>query len=225
MPSVHTNRGTKRARTARAELGLDPLRPVACVLSCVEEAVGIPVAAWDMGDDALAGAFVRRGAGRVIFVNGAQAAVRVRFTLAHELGHAWIGHDSSEGIESYAALHGRDPREVEANAFAAEFLVPRCAMEELLADRARPTLEELVVVARAYGVSAESVLYRMRTCELVEDTWADRLKGEIDERLHHRLGHDAPALEDRLSDLALPYLSPALAASRLADQLHAAVRL
>jgi hypothetical protein len=43
MPGLHTNRGAKRAREARAELGLGDAEPVGCLLALVEERLRIPV--------------------------------------------------------------------------------------------------------------------------------------------------------------------------------------
>lgn len=53
-----------------------------------------------------------------------------RFTAAHELGHAVLSHRGSVDREilergSFVPQNGRDLQEVEADAFAAEFLLPR----------------------------------------------------------------------------------------------------
>jgi len=51
-----------------------------------------------------------------------------RFTGAHELGHVVMGHEPSldgEEILRRGATRELDPQEVEADAFAAEFLLPR----------------------------------------------------------------------------------------------------
>lgn len=53
-----------------------------------------------------------------------------RFTAAHELGHAVLEHQGSIDLEilergSSAPAHGRDLQEIAADAFAAEFLLPR----------------------------------------------------------------------------------------------------
>ena len=57
-----------------------------------------------------------------IFLNGAQAVQRQRFTLAHELGHHRLGHAAVvDGVEQVEG--GSDePLEQQANAFAGEFL-------------------------------------------------------------------------------------------------------
>ncbi len=54
-----------------------------------------------------------------------------RFTAAHELGHAVLGHEASLDDEEvlerpiFASDTSGDPREDQANAFAAELLTPQ----------------------------------------------------------------------------------------------------
>src|SRR4051812_40512322 len=120
MPGLHTNRGAKRAREARRDLGLDAVSPLD-LLAVVE----LPVVVGALPDH-VAGALVRNGAGAVAFVNGGQWIDRQRFTLAHELGHACCGHQKPS-VDTFETVFGtaHDPQEVEANAFAAELLAPR----------------------------------------------------------------------------------------------------
>lgn len=224
MPSIDSNRGAKRAREARAALGVDPAAPLSCLLTVVEERAGLPVVVTALPDD-VAGACYRNGAGTVLWVNGssAQGRPRRRFTLAHELGHAWCKHDGALEVDTFETLSGRtsNPYEVQANAFAAEFLVPRAALDELITRE--PTLEETVIVAAHYGVSAIMVVYRFEQHGLASERRVQQLKREIEESLHFgiydRLGlHD---LDDRLGAIDhLPYLSAALDGTALAAGLR-----
>jgi Zn-dependent peptidase ImmA (M78 family) len=219
VPGEHVNRGTKRAREARATLGCSAAGPLPCLLTIVEEDAGIPVLLHRLPGD-VAGCFWHDGDRRLIHVNAAHGLPRRRFTLAHELGHAWMGHDGAVVVDDVHMLGGRtaSPRELEANAFAAEFLVPARGLEELLGGEP-PTLDTLVVLAAGFGVSAIAVLYRCVSCGLAGDDRARRLEAEIGEGLH--LARHAelrpPVIDDRLAAIdALPYLSPALAGSELA---------
>jgi hypothetical protein len=216
MASLHSNRGAKRAREARAALGLDPQAPLRCVLAAVERVAPVVVAA--LPDD-VAGACWRGGGQVVLWVNGTQPLVRQRFTVAHELGHVRCGHQRP-AVDSVATVTGlaHDPYEVEANAFAAEFLVPRTAVEDRVRGRA-PTLEDVVLLAAEHGVSTQVAHYRLVTAGLVGDERSAQLKRELDEGLAgdvwERLG--CRALEDELATVErLPRLSPALAGSALA---------
>src|SRR4051812_8074205 len=216
--SLHRNRGAKRAREAREELGLDPVAPLHCLLDCVEHRAALPVIVAALADG-VAGACT---AGPLLWVNGAQAAVRQRFTLAHELGHAWCRHDGRRAVDSFATLSGRTttPQEIEANAFAAEFLIPRAAIEELAPGGRAPTLDEVVLIAAHYGTSAIMTVYRFGQ---YGDACVARLAAAIERREHEaafeRLG--CTPLADRLGTLdALPYLSEPVRGSRLGAVLR-----
>lgn len=79
---------------------------------------------FDIRESHTLGKLSARLAGKVIEVNAEDPAVRQRFSVAHELGHHFLG-----------TRHGDGPlAEQEANAFAGELLVPghmlRSAMEQ-----------------------------------------------------------------------------------------------
>jgi Zn-dependent peptidase ImmA (M78 family) len=223
---IDSNRGAKRAREAREELGLDPIAPLACLLTVVEEQLGLPVVVAALPEE-VAGACWRDGGKALLWVNGTQAAPRRRFTLAHEVAHAWCKHDGALGWDTFQTLSGRttNPLEIQANAFAAEFLMPKEGVCELF-DSHGPGLDELVVLAAGYGTSALAALIRLETAGLVGEERAARLREEIEE------GHHFEAMRrlrveqrsDRLGAIAdLPYTSPSLAGSALAAALGGAV--
>jgi Zn-dependent peptidase ImmA (M78 family) len=214
----HTNIGAKRARETRAELGIGSAAPVGCLLSVVEGRLGVPVALVAL-PDGIAGCCWRQGADVVLWVNGGQAAVRQRFTLAHELGHLRCGHDGTMAVDTFETLAGRttDAREVQANAFAAELLAPAEGVLSML--DGQPTLDDVVLVAARFGISTIAALYRLDTLGLAADP--ERLRREIDDGLHEEVWErlrpvvvaDAIASAD---PRALPRLSPALGGSALA---------
>ena len=211
MSGIDFNRGAKRAREARVALGLDPAAPLDDVLDVVETRSPVIVAALP---DGVAGAC----AGGVLWVNGNQFAPRQRFTLAHEFGHAWIGHDGRLEVDSFETLSGRtsNPLEVQANAFAAEFLVPKAGLDRF---ETEPTLEDVVTLAGDYGVSAPAMVIRLEQCKLASPARLARLRREVDEGLHGYLR--AEPLGDRLERIeSLPYLSPALRGSLLEAALR-----
>ncbi|MBS1706752.1 MAG: ImmA/IrrE family metallo-endopeptidase [Armatimonadetes bacterium] len=94
-----------------------------------------------------------------VIVNQDDAAPRQAFTVAHELGH-WVLHrakllESPELSIQYRAgyLEQNEAWEKEANAFAAELLVPRTWL---------PSYEHLPIekIAQIFGVSKEVIGYR-----------------------------------------------------------------
>jgi hypothetical protein len=224
MAGIDANRGAKRAREARAALGLDPAAPLHCILDVVEHRARLPVVVTALPGET-AGACFHEGGGAVLWVNGgrSQSLPRRRFTLAHELGHVWCGHDGSVEVDTFATLSGRtsSPFEVQANAFAAEFLVPRAGLDEVVTRE--PTLEDTVVVASHFGVSAIMVVYRFKQLGLASERRIEQLDAEIEEKLHLRVadGLDLRPRTDRLARIEhLPYLSPALEGSALAAALR-----
>ncbi len=218
MPSKDTNIGAKRARDTRAQLGLDPAAPLACVLTLVERALGLPVvlAALPAG---VAGCCWREGSRVVLWVNGTQAAVRQRFTLAHELGHVRCGHDHDVPVETYETISGKstDAREVQANAFAAELLAPADGVRAAIG--AEPSLEDVVLIASRFGISAIAALYRLNTLGLTGRyaTLKREIEDGLDELVAARL--DATVLADAIAAVdasRLPRMSPVLERSALA---------
>jgi Zn-dependent peptidase ImmA (M78 family) len=221
MPGKDTNIGAKRARDARSELGLDAAAPLDCLLTTVEERAGLPVVVARLAPD-VAGCCFRDGPRALLWVNGEQAVVRQRFTLAHELGHVRCRHGGTL-VDSPAMLAGdtHDPREVQANAFAAEFLAPRAGVVEVveLVD-GEPGLSTVVATAERFGISAIAALYRLATLGLT--TRLERLRGEIEQGLHEHL-RQAPDHADALAAiLELPRLP---AGSALAALLRGDVSL
>jgi Zn-dependent peptidase ImmA (M78 family) len=221
MPGYDTNVGAKRAREARARLGLDDASPVPCVVTFAEERAGLPVVVAGLPDE-VAGALWREGGSAMIWINGRQAVERQRFTVAHELGHLYCRHDDTT-VDTAATLSAaeRDPREVQANAFAAELLAPRAGVVAMVGGQ--PALDDLVRLAAHFGVSTLAALNRCRTLGLVERRRAERLHREIEEGLHHEVWEYVRP--DRVEDVLArieeyPRLPRALAGSALSALLR-----
>lgn len=89
---------------------------------------------------------------KVIHLARGQAAVRHRFSMAHELGHHFLGHSHGDGKAA----------EAEANAFAGELLIPRA----WLARDLKQGLSIAEVVER-YQVSREVVFIAAKSGRLL----------------------------------------------------------
>lgn len=81
-----------------------------------------------------------------------------RFTCAHELGHLLLHANPMPGDRQ---------QEREADQFAAEFLTPRAEIEPLLPKTVR--MASLDQLSRVWGVSVESLIYRMGELRLISD--------------------------------------------------------
>lgn len=90
---------------------------------------------------------------------------RQRFTVAHELGHHVMGHgpafrDTSRSF--FSTVH--DPKEVSANRFAAELLMPIRVVRRLVLDEGRTDIAEL---AQRFEVSEAAMRYRLKNIGLL----------------------------------------------------------
>jgi Zn-dependent peptidase ImmA (M78 family) len=98
----------------------------------------------------------------VMYVNADEPENRRKFTVAHELGH-WVLHEDAIREDSRRAVlfrvalgqANKDPLEKEANAFAAELLVPTEFFERVKGDKSQNELADV------FKVSAEVIGYRM----------------------------------------------------------------
>jgi Zn-dependent peptidase ImmA (M78 family) len=96
---------------------------------------------------------------RKIRINGMEAPVRRRFTLAHELGHYALSHGPAFRDEPNAfSSQNRDPREREANQFAAELLMPADAVRKIVGSGTVRSTEDL---AGIFHVSKVAMAYRV----------------------------------------------------------------
>jgi Zn-dependent peptidase ImmA (M78 family) len=129
-------------------------------------------------DGSLSGfAFQKRGS-KFIGVNSSEGEQRQRFTIAHELGHLFLHKQSSVSYDTGMMLlrdshssDGTDFKEIEANRFAAELLMPEESIRKDLAsegqidlvgdsDAAKQLISKL---ADKYNVSPTAMSVRLTT--------------------------------------------------------------
>lgn len=119
----------------------------------------------------ISGILYRQNDRRVIVVNQAHAEPRRRFTIAHEIGHLVLHKGVEVHVDSGFRINLRNPRsataedveEIEANAFAANILMPAAWLR---ADVKDPTLDptdsrELDALALRYQVSPQAMVVRL----------------------------------------------------------------
>lgn len=198
------------AQEERRRLGLGnaPIGNIANLIS----SQGVWVAACELPDD-ISGLFTHdRRAGLAIIVNVKHAAVRRRFSYAHEYGHALF--DRAEPYRLTRRANADEMIEKRANAFAASFLMPKGGIEDQLRqlDKGRPsrqaqilydvardaptesevrprpgsqtiTWQDVGSIARHFGVSYESALWRLRNLNHLGPTETTTLLGQKDNRL------------------------------------------
>ena len=133
----------------------------------------------------LLGAYIDDPSQGVMVTTQRQLPVQ-RFTAAHELGHAALGHDASLDEEDIlnGALFIRnsrfDPREVQANAFATELLTPQWLIAEHMKRQGwkREDLADPVVVYQLslrMGSSFVATCYALTECHGIDRATCDKL--------------------------------------------------
>ena len=115
------------------------------------------------------------GVALIVIAASIEGTPRARFSIAHELGHLLLHPD----VDALARIHGlpRSKRyefdvEREADAFASEWLLPH-ALFARMCGAARPILDDVADVARAFGTSLTATAKRWAelaptACALVE---------------------------------------------------------
>lgn len=121
----------------------------------------------------LSGVLMRRHGEAVIAINASDSLKRQRFTIAHELGHFALDHKGDVFVD-HTMINRRDARsaaaidnqEIEANAFAAELLMPSQMVLKNLNEILfiNPDISEVELVsklANIFNVSEQAMSYRL----------------------------------------------------------------
>jgi Zn-dependent peptidase ImmA (M78 family) len=134
------------------------------------ESLNLSVVQQDFESSVSAMLVVKDGHG-VIGVNTNHHPNRRRFSVAHEIGHYLLHRDSASVFVDAAPVFFRDDtssagtaqQEVEANAFAAELLMPAATLRERLEQQSVDPYDDAAVhrLARAFGVSTQALTIKL----------------------------------------------------------------
>jgi hypothetical protein len=166
LPGANTAAARRRANEVIDELGLKgyPIDP-----ATIASARRIAVENYDVFPRGCYGALVREGDRFRIMVSAAcPTPGHRRFTISHELGHYHIdGHVEALLSTSRVAYSlgsdyrgGKDPREVEADAFASELLMPRRFAAPTVS-KLRPGLQAVRDISSGFDVSLSAAAVRL----------------------------------------------------------------
>jgi len=158
---------------ARRILAAVPVRTAPVPVERIVKARGIVLQYAPLADELSGMAYIRDGVG-IIGVNALHHPNRQRFTIAHELAHHEL-HSEQLLQEVHVdkafrvmmrddlAAQGSDRQEIQANAFAAELLMPQEFLKDLV-DPAGLDLDDddrLEALARKFRVSTSALRYRL----------------------------------------------------------------
>jgi Zn-dependent peptidase ImmA (M78 family) len=162
IPSLTGHDPEAAAEIVRARWGLGE-RPVANMLHLLE-AHGVRIYSLTAENDEL-DAYSLYWEGRpFIFLSTGKTGERGRFDAGHELGHLVLHGE-------HQVPSGRPAAEVEANRFAAAFLMPRASV--LAQGLRHATCDQIVAAKRTWNVAAMALTHRLHELDLLTD-WGYR---------------------------------------------------
>ncbi|GIW15658.1 MAG: transcriptional regulator [Tepidiforma sp.] len=165
IPALELFEPEEAAKFTRAQWGIGE-RPIGHMIRLVESK-GVRVAAIPDAARELDAFSFWRGKTPYIFLNLSKSAERIRFDIAHELGHLVMHAGCGRTRES----------EFEANLFASAFLMPRGEM--LASGLYNPRLSALIDAKARWGVSVAALAYRLHKVGMISDWHHEVLFREI----------------------------------------------
>jgi Zn-dependent peptidase ImmA (M78 family) len=136
----------------------------------------LKIAYAELGED-VSGLLISKGDKTAIAVQAGDASNRKRFTIAHEIGHYYLRHQFEPG-EHVHVDHGHvitprnsrsstgvDPKEIEANQFAACLLMPTKLLEARIKALRTSSLRDshVTYLANEFEVSEQAMTIRLST--------------------------------------------------------------
>jgi len=129
------------------------------VVAFIKKDTSLTVYSWSFSAK-ISGILAQTKAGSNIAYNNSHHRHRQRFTVAHEIGHCLLGHTCSGADYNFKS---KDPREVEANQFASELLMPLQNLKD-----ACKTGIDVEQLATTFDVSKESMWYKLMDSNLIK---------------------------------------------------------
>ena len=134
---------------------------------------GIEVVGFKAPSSDLAGALLVDHDDAVIVVNRENPKQRQRFTLAHEFGHFLLHREPGDAIfhRDERSSQGTDRIEIDANAFAAELLMPADEVRQRVAKlESIDLLNDSMAseLAKEFGVSFQAMSIRLQQLGIVD---------------------------------------------------------
>jgi Zn-dependent peptidase ImmA (M78 family)/DNA-binding XRE family transcriptional regulator len=191
LQSLRGRSPSEAAARTRGLLGFSPDEPLPYLVLAVER-IGVTVLGLPYSIDTLDAFCVWRSGEPMIGLLSGAPADRLRFSLAHELGHLVLHQPGDTGQDV----------EAEADQFAAELLAPLSALRGVMPRN--PTLSTLVMLKTQWGTSVKALIRRARELGAIDADRAISLYKQISSRGWNRKepGYVAPEKPRALRKLA-----------------------
>jgi len=195
--------------------------------------------ARDFGPDGGDGRYVKTGDQAAVVINtSVEHRGRMRFTIAHEIGHHKM-HADREGvvfIDDQIGFGGeKEEHEVEADAFAAYFLAPTKVLRADLDGVKEITFDTIIELMGRYGLSFRATVWRLKNSGIISLKQANGLIEESEGRVNAAVAakgiydeeaklFEGASLPDELEKNALKlYAHSVIDEARLAEMLRVSV--
>jgi Zn-dependent peptidase ImmA (M78 family) len=139
-------------------------------VSATAEFLGLSIVEEDL-EDSVSGMLVVKDGHGVIGVNEHHHPNRRRFSVAHEIGHYLLHRKGASVFVDSTPVFFRDQissegtkqQEIEANAFAAELLIPAASLRERLDGQPVDPYDDVAVqrLAKMFDVSAQALTIKL----------------------------------------------------------------
>lgn len=184
MSNEIIGRNAAEAFRHKFELGVEPIVNIARL---IEQKVGVGVAYVDTPTPGH-GMTMRLGARHLMAVGCTAHPMRLRSTLAHELGHLQLG--SVDRSLSHSDWDRRTPEEIQADAFARHLLLP-LAVASAAARDTSPTPALLSDLVQRYLASPNIVAIQLRDAQVIDQNTCNKWSALSTGQLASRYGWHA----------------------------------
>ena len=162
------------ARKVRYQLRI-PKGPIPDLVGLLENN-GIVIVKLNFGTEKIDGlSTITQAGNKVIFLNETMPNDRIRYSLAHELGHMLMHLEHPPKF--------KESVEDEADLFASEFLMPQAEIAPLLSDLSWPALADL---KRYWRVSMRSLVRRAYSLEIIDKVKYRQLQIRFSQKGYNR---------------------------------------
>ena len=141
------------------QLGLDPITNVQDVL----EANGVKVIPVNgpEGFDGVSG-MINDNIPIIVLNKNITMPERLRFTAFHELGHLLFNASISVNMSDHN-------KEKMCYSFANEMLLPNNITKQMLAEKSKLSLSELIYIQELYGISIDAIMHKLRDINIITE--------------------------------------------------------
>ena len=167
--------------------------------------LGVHIFRRKLNNSNISGLFINHPiAGKCVLVNYNEDIYRQNFTLAHEIGHAIFDYQDEINV-SYenSAWTNRDLKEIRANTFASNFLIPKSIFNSFHVTKWNQTL--ILSLAKQLQVNIEPLLIAMKNAGAISAQEQDSFK-QIKLSKVDKLDPELKGLSDRYYSTKLSLL-------------------